>query len=94
MTDYILENHAGHSGIIYCLSKKDAEIVAVGVQEASNRRVRTGVYHADVGDGEKERLHRRWRKGEVQVVCATIGQRKAIVHQAFIECSFSVRFGD
>jgi len=74
MTDYISENHADHSGIIYCLSKKDAETVAAGVKEASRGKIRTGVYHADVGDGEKERLHKRWRKGEVQVVCATIGQ--------------------
>jgi ATP-dependent DNA helicase Q1 len=74
MTDYILENHADDSGIIYCLSKKDAETVAAGVQKASNGKIRTGVYHADVSDGEKTRLHKRWRKGEVQVVCATIGQ--------------------
>jgi ATP-dependent DNA helicase Q1 len=74
MTSYILENHADHSGIIYCLSKKDAETVAAGVQEASDGKIRTGVYHADVGDGEKEGLHKRWRKGKVQVVCATIGQ--------------------
>ncbi|QRW20084.1 ATP-dependent DNA helicase [Rhizoctonia solani] len=37
-----------------------------------NRAIRTGVYHADIGDYEKESLHIRWRNGEVQVVCATI----------------------
>ena len=40
--------------------------------EASGGQIKTGVYHSEIGDGEKERLHLRWRRGEVQVVCATI----------------------
>jgi superfamily II DNA helicase RecQ len=31
------------------------------------------VYHADVNDAQKERLHVKWRSGEIRVVCATIG---------------------
>ena len=31
------------------------------------------MYHANVGDAQKEALHRQWREGLVQVVCATIG---------------------
>ena len=41
---------------------------------SSGGKIRTGVYHADVNDGEKERLHRLWREGKVKVVCATIGE--------------------
>lgn len=48
--------------------------MANGIQQVSEGQIRTGVYHADIGDGEKERLHKRWRKGEVKVVCATIGE--------------------
>ena len=89
MSDYILQNHNGHSGIIYCLTKKvfsykritsteliplkDAESVAESIQTVSNGRIKTGVYHADVADGQKENLHMQWRDGKVQVVCATIG---------------------
>ncbi|EJD54785.1 ATP-dependent DNA helicase [Auricularia subglabra TFB-10046 SS5] len=69
MADYILASHAEDSGIVYCLSKKDTESVAMGLQE---RGIRSGIYHADIGDEEKERLHVRWRKGQVKVVCATI----------------------
>ncbi|CAE7231975.1 unnamed protein product [Rhizoctonia solani] len=72
MADYITQNHAGHSGIVYCLSKKDTETVAEGLSSCSKGAIRTGVYHADIGDHEKESLHIRWRNGEVQVVCATI----------------------
>lgn len=72
MSDYILQNHRNDSGIIYCIAKKDAESVAESIQAVSNGRIKTGVYHANVEDGQKERLHMQWREGKVQVVCATI----------------------
>ncbi|KAI9567984.1 P-loop containing nucleoside triphosphate hydrolase protein [Boletus coccyginus] len=72
MSEYILQKHKNDSGIIYCLSKKDAETVATSLQEESKGRIRTGVYHANVPDAQKEGLHRQWREGSVQVVCATI----------------------
>lgn len=60
---------------------QDSESVAEGLMTASEGKIRTGVYHADVNDGEKERLHHLWREGKVKVVCATIG--------AFFFVSFS-----
>ncbi|KAF8067491.1 ATP-dependent DNA helicase [Lyophyllum atratum] len=72
MVDYILKNHLDESGIIYCLSKKDAENVAEGLQELSGNKIKTGVYHADRHDREKEGLHVAWRRGTIKVVCATI----------------------
>ncbi|KAF9527696.1 P-loop containing nucleoside triphosphate hydrolase protein [Crepidotus variabilis] len=72
MKTYILENHANETGIIYCLSKKDTETVAEQLREQSEGRIKTGVYHADVDPGTKERLHAAWREGKVKVVCATI----------------------
>lgn len=99
MSDYILQNHSGHSGIIYCLAKKvfsheelrdielmtlkDAESVAESIQAVSNGRIKTGVYHADVEDGQKEKLHTQWREGKVQVVCATIGPPRVPYHVNF-----------
>lgn len=58
---------------------QDAETVAAGIQEVSGGKIRTGVYHADIGDAAKETLHKKWRKGEVKVVCATIGTDVSIV---------------
>ncbi|KLO09213.1 ATP-dependent DNA helicase [Schizopora paradoxa] len=72
ISNFILREHQNESGIVYCLSKKDTETVAQGLSKASGGKIRTGVYHADVGDGAKESLHKRWRNGEVKVVCATI----------------------
>lgn len=56
------------------MESKDTESVSAGLEEVSNGKIRAGVYHADVADSAKERLHKRWRSGEVQVVCATIGR--------------------
>jgi ATP-dependent DNA helicase Q1 len=39
----------------------------------SEGRIKTGVYHAEIKDRDKEKLHERWHLGEVKVICATIG---------------------
>ncbi|KAH7925066.1 ATP-dependent DNA helicase [Leucogyrophana mollusca] len=72
MSEYILQNHKNESGIVYCLTKKDAEFVAESLRNVSNDAIKTGVYHSEVPDVQKEQLHTLWRKGTVQVVCATI----------------------
>ncbi|KAJ6519666.1 ATP-dependent DNA helicase [Mycena sanguinolenta] len=72
MKDYILQNHPNQTGIVYCFTKKDAERVADGLQQESGGKIKTGVYHAERKDNDKELLHRQWRKGTIQVVCATI----------------------
>ncbi|KAJ7042384.1 P-loop containing nucleoside triphosphate hydrolase protein [Mycena alexandri] len=72
MKDYILEKHPNETGIVYCFTRKDAERVADGLRVQSDGKIKTGVYHAERKDNEKELLHRQWRKGAIQVVCATI----------------------
>ncbi|WWD07841.1 hypothetical protein V865_005947 [Kwoniella europaea PYCC6329] len=72
MGEWIQKNHSGQSGIIYCLSKKDAETVAEELREWSGGEIKTGIYHAGVEDYEKERIHVRWREGKVNCICATI----------------------
>ncbi|KAG8983933.1 hypothetical protein FRB90_005641 [Tulasnella sp. 427] len=72
IADYILKYHNDDTGIIYCLSKKEAQEVADDLSNITGGKIRTGVYHAEVGDAAKERLHRQWREGKVKVVCATI----------------------
>lgn len=47
--------------------------MAKELQQISNGKIRTGFYHADKQDADKERLHAQWHKGIIKVVCATIG---------------------
>ena len=52
---------------------QDAETVAETLYNMSDGQIKTGVYHADIPDTQKQLLHRRWRDGQIKVVCATIG---------------------
>ncbi|GAK66384.1 ATP-dependent DNA helicase [Moesziomyces antarcticus] len=72
IVDYILAHHAGHCGIVYCLSQSDTEAMAKALMELSSRRIATGTYHAGLDDASKQRIHTDWRTGRIQVVCATI----------------------
>lgn len=69
---YIEAQPAGASGIVYCLSRKDTHTIAAALAQRSDGRIRTGVYHSDLDEDEKHRVHTRWRSGEIAVVCATI----------------------
>ncbi|WVQ74143.1 hypothetical protein IAR50_003735 [Cryptococcus sp. DSM 104548] len=69
---WIQEHHPGESGIVYCLSKKDAENVSDELKQWSNGDIKTGVYHAGIDDHEKERIHLDWRRGKINCICATI----------------------
>ncbi|GAA5960439.1 hypothetical protein JCM3765_007514 [Sporobolomyces pararoseus] len=71
--DWILENHEGETGIIYCLSRADAENVAKEINSNANCRgkLKAAVYHAYIDDTEKLKVHERWRDKKIQVVCAT-----------------------
>ncbi|KAM0748733.1 ATP-dependent DNA helicase [Meredithblackwellia eburnea MCA 4105] len=69
--DWVLEHHLGEQGIIYCLSRADAEKVAFSVNDVSKGKIRCAVYHAGVSDSEKLRIHKQWRQGKVHCVAAT-----------------------
>lgn len=72
VVQYIQKHHAGHSGIVYCLSRRDTHTMAEALARLSHGTIRTGVYHSDLDETEKHAVHTQWRTGAVQVVCATI----------------------
>ncbi|KAG9322338.1 hypothetical protein KVV02_001559 [Mortierella alpina] len=80
LVNYIQSKHDRANGILYCLSKKDTHVFAAGIAEASQGRIRTSAYHADIEDAQKELIHERWRDGRIQVVCATIAFGLGINH--------------
>ncbi|RKP36667.1 P-loop containing nucleoside triphosphate hydrolase protein, partial [Dimargaris cristalligena] len=72
IADWITTHHPRQSGIIYCLSRKEAESFAQEVASASAGRIQTGVYHAELDDAYKVKVHHLWRTGKLEVVIATI----------------------
>ena len=46
IVDWIAAEHGGHSGIVYTLSKKDAEVMAENLSSLSKGRIRSAWYHA------------------------------------------------
>lgn len=68
-------------------SSKDAESVAEDLRKLSGGKIKTGVYHADRHDSEKEGLHKSWRRGDIKVVCATIGSSRPFYHRTELRVS-------
>jgi ATP-dependent DNA helicase Q1 len=77
---WIENRYLGQKGIIYCLSKRDAEKVAMQVQQCSNDKIRCVVYHSDVQSHVKTDIHERWRTGDIDVVVATIAFGTRVFH--------------
>ncbi|CEP17088.1 hypothetical protein [Parasitella parasitica] len=78
--DWILKNYKGKSGIIYCLSKKDTEVVAQKIYKDSTGLIKCGTYHADMDEEDKEMVHQQWRSGSIHVIIATIAFGMGINH--------------
>ncbi|XP_071790032.1 ATP-dependent DNA helicase Q1-like [Asterias amurensis] len=57
------------SGIIYCLSKKNTEDVTEALRKSN---INAEPYHADLSASIRSAVHGRWKKGDTQVVVATI----------------------
>jgi len=65
------------SGVIYCLSRKNCEVVSEKLQEKFNQQgignqVRVSFYHAELDAKERERRHHQWTMGHISVLCATV----------------------
>jgi RecQ family ATP-dependent DNA helicase len=69
MVTFIKEKHPQSAGIVYTLSRKDADTVASCLCEYG---VVARPYHSDVSPKNKEMVHRSWMRNETQVVVATI----------------------
>eukprot|EP00727_Mastigamoeba_balamuthi_P001088 m51a1_g10977 putative mediator of rna polymerase ii transcription subunit 34-like (539) ;mRNA; r:285178-287500 len=69
VVDFIKTKHSGQSGIVYCLSRKDAETLA---SELCERGIKALFYHSGIAVADREKLHQQWITNEVNVVVATI----------------------
>ncbi|UJR27946.1 hypothetical protein I4U23_009205 [Adineta vaga] len=57
------------SGIVYCLSQKDAEDVCTELQRFG---IKAGCYHAGLSGLSRTKVHEKWIKNQIYVICATI----------------------
>ncbi len=59
----------GDAGIIYCLSRKNTEMVA---EELKKKGIHAEAYHAGLPSEERASVQERFKMDQIQVVCATI----------------------
>ncbi|KAF3902423.1 hypothetical protein ABW21_db0200050 [Orbilia brochopaga] len=61
--------YKGKCGIVYCLSRNNCEKVAAELRSA---RIQADHYHAGLDPAERRVVQKKWQKGEVKVIVATI----------------------
>jgi ATP-dependent DNA helicase RecQ len=64
-----LQARPGESGIVYCSSRKSAELLA---ERLTAERIRASPYHAGLTPEQRSKNQERFLRDEVQVICATI----------------------
>ncbi|GAA6039228.1 hypothetical protein JCM8097_000480 [Rhodosporidiobolus ruineniae] len=70
IADFIKQQHAGESGIIYCSSKKQCEDTAERLR--TQYKVKAMHYHAGMNKEDRIRVQEEWQANERHVICATI----------------------
>jgi len=65
----VLQRHAGESGIIYCISRKEVDALAITLRSAG---VKVAPYHAGLSDEERHRNQDAFVSEQVDVVVATV----------------------
>ncbi|XP_051916120.1 recQ-like DNA helicase BLM [Hippocampus zosterae] len=67
---WIKKHYPRDSGIVYCLSRNDCDIMAESLQRAGLLALS---YHAGLSDGDREYVQSKWiNQDGCQVICATI----------------------
>ncbi|PFH36626.1 ATP-dependent DNA helicase, RecQ family protein [Besnoitia besnoiti] len=60
----------GFSGIVYCLSRKECERIAEGLQRHGG--ISAGFYHAQLEAEKREEIQRDWMNDDIKVIVATL----------------------
>ena len=64
-----LDRHPDQPGIIYCLSRRSTEALALKLRSAGFDAAH---YHAEIPSSEKKRIQAAFQKDELKIICATI----------------------
>jgi ATP-dependent DNA helicase RecQ len=65
----VLERHAGESGIIYCITRKDVDQTTAALKELGYRAL---PYHAGLSDDDRRRNQEAFIEEEVDTIVATV----------------------
>lgn len=65
----VVERHKGEGGIVYCISRKETERIAAGLQKAG---IKADAYHAGLPPAERGRVQEAFLQEDVDVVVATV----------------------
>ena len=66
---HFIARRPDEAGIIYCLSRKNTEMVAEALQEHS---IQAEAYHAGLSAQQRASVQERFKMDQIEVVCATI----------------------
>ncbi|KAL8426078.1 hypothetical protein Efla_007351 [Eimeria flavescens] len=69
VVDIIMQNFRGLCGIVYCLSQRDCERVAEGLEDAG---IAAAFYHAKLDADKREHVQRCWMQNQFKVIVATL----------------------
>ncbi|XP_063683217.1 ATP-dependent DNA helicase Q1-like [Bolinopsis microptera] len=69
IADMIKGRFAGQSGLIYCFSRNDCEIV---MSSLAKLNLKVDYYHAALSVAERKVIHHKWLRNELQCIVATV----------------------
>ena len=70
IADFIKEEHPKESGLIYCSTKKNCELIA---KELKNKhKIKCDFYHASLPENKKTTIQEKWKNDQIQVIVATV----------------------
>ena len=70
LAEWIASKHHNESGVVYCYSKKDCEVVAKQLRDVHG--LKADHYHAGLTASDRECTQSAWQKGETNIIVATV----------------------
>ena len=67
---YIKENHPKETGLIYCSTKKNCEVIAKELK--TKHKIKCDFYHASLPEQKKNNIQEKWKNDQIQVIVATV----------------------
>lgn len=65
-----IQQHPGHTGLIYCNSQKEAQSVSTAL--AQDYHISISYYHAGLSSRERKKRESLWKSGELLVLASTV----------------------